>query len=78
MPMERETLTASEVATLFGISANSVYRAARSGTLRPVETPVRRVLFARREIEQLLRIYRRTAPGGSQDAPHSAMQQVAA
>jgi excisionase family DNA binding protein len=76
--MDRETLTVAEVAELFGIHRNSVYRAAKVGDLRPIQAPVRRVLFARREIEQLLRIYRSTAPDGPQDASRSAMQQVAA
>jgi excisionase family DNA binding protein len=44
--MDRETLTVAEVATLFGIHPNSVYRAAKSGDLRTVRAPVRRVLFA--------------------------------
>jgi excisionase family DNA binding protein len=75
---QRETLTVAEVSALFGIHPNSVYRAAKSGDLRPVQTPVRRVLFAKREIEQLLRIHRATASDSPQDAPRTTMQQVAA
>lgn len=77
-PMERETLTVAEVAALFGIHPNSVYRAAKSGDLRTVQAPVRRVLFARREVEQLLRIYRGATPEAAQDASRTVMGHVAA
>jgi predicted site-specific integrase-resolvase len=76
--MDRETLTVAEVSQLFGISPNSVYRAAKTGHLAPVQAPVRRVLFARREIELLLRIHRAAASDRPQDAPRTAMPQVAA
>lgn len=78
LSMDRETLTVAEVAEMFGLSANSVYRAAARGDLRPVQAPVRRVLFARREVEQMLRLHRATTTDSPQPAPRAPMQQVAA
>jgi excisionase family DNA binding protein len=76
--VDRETLTVAEVAALFGIHPNSVYRAAKNGDLRTVQAPVRRVLFARREVEQMLRLHRATTTDSPRSAPRAVMGQVAA
>lgn len=52
--IRRETLNVKEVAAIFGVSANSVYRWAHSGDVRLISLGTRRVLFPRAEIERIL------------------------
>lgn len=61
-PITRQTYTVNEVAKLFGVSISTVYRAAEDGDLAMIRFRGR-LLFPRREIEDLLQIADRDEPG---------------
>jgi excisionase family DNA binding protein len=69
----REVFSVAEVAEVFGVSDNTIYRWAQSGDVRTIRLGTRRILFPRQEIERILGVVI------SDDAtPSNSMQQVAA
>jgi excisionase family DNA binding protein len=74
---QRQVFDVGEVAGLFGVSAGTVYRAARDGDLTAIRVRGR-VLFPRTEILRLLRLYEGNTPAASQEEPRPATRQVAA
>jgi excisionase family DNA binding protein len=75
----REVLTVKELATLVGVTPNTIYRHASNGSIPTVRAGrIRRVLFPRQLIEQMLREGDAAASDSPQDAPRTAMPQVAA
>jgi excisionase family DNA binding protein len=75
----REVLTVKELAELIGVTPNTIYRHAASGSIPTVRPGrIRRVLFPRNVIERMLREGAYEAAVASPEASRSVMGQVAA